>query len=136
MSLYTYDSACVPTEVIKNLAALTSKGPQGPRGATGVVTVSDPLTYDSLTQSLSLDEVPADILTGTLPDDVAVSATVRPSSTAFNTDGSIVETYNSGLVVTTTFNTDGSITEVYGAPVSQTKTTVFNSNGTITETVS
>lgn len=59
------------------------------------------------------------------------------SSTVFNADGSITESFNNGTVKTTTFNADGSITEtVVFTETGQTysQTTVFNSDGSITVT--
>jgi hypothetical protein len=56
-------------------------------------------------------------------------------TTTFNQDGSITETYASGLVKTTTFNANGSITEVYSAPINKTKTITFNSDESISEVV-
>jgi hypothetical protein len=59
----------------------------------------------------------------------------EPVNTVFNADGSITETYVSGLIKTTTFNSDGSITEVYSEPINKTKTITFSADGSITEVV-
>lgn len=57
-------------------------------------------------------------------------------NTAFNTDGSITESGDTGTQVTT-FNSDGSITQIFtnldGLTIG--KNTVFNSDGSITETL-
>ena len=59
------------------------------------------------------------------------------STTAFNTDGTIDETFGDG-VVKTTFNSDGSITEKFTATDGKviTKTTTFLSDGSIQEVIS
>lgn len=59
------------------------------------------------------------------------------STTAFNTDGTIDETFGDG-VVKTTFNSDGSITEKFTATDGKviTKTTKFLSDGSIQEVIS
>lgn len=54
------------------------------------------------------------------------------STVVFNSDGSIVETLESGVVVTTTFGSNGSIASAYGAPFGRTLTTTFNADGSIT----
>ena len=59
------------------------------------------------------------------------------STTVFNSDGSITETFNNGTVKTTIFNADGSITEtVVFTETGQTysQTTIFNSDGSISVT--
>lgn len=62
---------------------------------------------------------------------------MEPSTTEFNEDGSITETFQTG-VLTTTFNEDGSITEVFvgGGGLSIAKTTSFNEDGSISESIS
>jgi hypothetical protein len=57
-------------------------------------------------------------------------------NTTFNSNGSITESFASGLTKTTTFNVDGSITEVYTGPINQTKNIIFNADGSISEVVS
>lgn len=59
------------------------------------------------------------------------------STTAFNSDGTIDETFSDG-VVKTTFNSDGSITEKFTATDGKviTKTTKFLSDGSIQEVIS
>lgn len=59
------------------------------------------------------------------------------STTVFNDDGSISETYADGTLVTV-FNDDGSITETFTAASGEviTKTTTFNSDGSISEVIS
>jgi len=63
---------------------------------------------------------------------------LEDSTTIFNDDGSITQTY-ANKVKTTTFNADGSITElvrhrVYNTTIFR-KTTVFNDDGSITENI-
>ena len=58
------------------------------------------------------------------------------TETAFNADGSIVETNSLGETKTTIFNADGSIAETFVGQKTITKTTVFNQNGTISVVIS
>lgn len=57
-------------------------------------------------------------------------------TTAFNADGSIVETSANNEKLTTTFNSNGTITETLVGSKTITKTTTFNVNGSITEVIS
>lgn len=58
--------------------------------------------------------------------------------TTFNEDGSIIENYEDGTIISTVFNDDGSIVQKLTTvdKLNFTKTTTFNSDGSITETVS
>ena len=58
------------------------------------------------------------------------------STITFNANGSITQTFNTG-VLTVTFNSDGSITQTFvgNSGLRVTKTTVFNSDGSIANTI-
>lgn len=59
------------------------------------------------------------------------------STTVFNADGSISQTFASGGTLTTVFNADGSISETFTAGgQTMTKTTIFNADGSISEVIS
>lgn len=62
----------------------------------------------------------------------------KSSTTIFNNDGSITETFLDNSYKTTVFNSNGSITETYSnslGVVQNTKQTVFNNDGSITVTI-
>lgn len=62
----------------------------------------------------------------------------KSSTTIFNNDGSITETFLDNSYKTTVFNSNGSITETYYNSlgiVQNTKQTVFNNDGSITVTL-
>ena len=56
-------------------------------------------------------------------------------TTAFNADGSIVETNDRGEVLTTVFGTDGSITQMFQGQFTLYKVTIFEANGSIREEI-
>lgn len=58
-------------------------------------------------------------------------------TTIFNSDGSITEKFDNGMIKNITFNNDGSITEklTKDGSVINTKTTIFNTDGSIKEVV-
>ena len=83
-----------------------------------------------------LDESIAVNLQNQIDDGFAYSSGFIESTTVFNSDGSIVETFPDHTE-TTTFNSDGSITAVLSHEDGRliTKNTKFNSDGSITNTV-
>lgn len=85
-----------------------------------------------------IDEIPS-VREGTPINRAAMMAVqgMENSTTVFNDDGSISETYADGTLVTV-FNDDGSITETFTAASGEviTKTTTFNSDGSISEVIS
>jgi hypothetical protein len=62
---------------------------------------------------------------------------MEASETVFNADGSITETYSTGVYITS-FPANGDIVETFTATTGQviTKTTVFNQDGSISEVIS
>lgn len=76
-----------------------------------------------------------DALLAQLQQLIPGAITAGSVTTTFNSDGSILEEYGTGLEVTTTFDTDGTIHEAYSAPIGLTRTTTFASDGAITETI-
>lgn len=62
---------------------------------------------------------------------------MEASETVFNSDGSVTETYNTGVLLTT-FLANGNVVETFTGNSGQiiTKTTIFNSDGSIREVIS
>lgn len=58
------------------------------------------------------------------------------TTTAFNSDGSIVMTNGDGHTLTVSTNSNGDIVEVFKGEKTITKTTTFNNDGTIKEVIS
>jgi hypothetical protein len=98
---------------------------------------SAPLSYNVVIDPSAVGGPPEDntaLAFPTLASQLADN-THQNVTTVFNSNGSISETFASGLTKTTTFNSNGTITEVYSAPINKTKTITFNSDGSISEVV-
>lgn len=90
-------------------------------------------------QTVTIERADNPVTDGTPINRAAMMAIqgMEDSTTVFNDDGSISETYADGVLVTV-FNADGSITETFTATSGEviTKTTTFNSDGSISEVIS